>query len=59
MTTVLYAESLNEYIYLKSAQRKLNHYPKTKIKLLDSVLKSKRGDAKKQKRGILIWNRSI
>ncbi len=46
MTKVLYAETLNEYIYLKSAQRKLNKYPKTKIKLLDSVLKAKRGRLK-------------
>jgi len=39
MTKILYAESLNEYIYLKSAQRKLNKYPKTKIKLMSSALK--------------------
>ena len=34
MTKILYAESENEYVYLKSAQRKLGKYSDTIIKLL-------------------------
>ena len=39
MTKILYAESENEYVYLKSAQRKLGKYSDTIIKLLTPTKK--------------------
>ena len=41
MTKILYAESENEYVFLKSAQRKLGRYTNTKIRLLRPKKKDK------------------
>ena len=41
MTKILYAESENEYVYLKSAKRKLGKHSDEIIRLLTPITKKK------------------